>query len=99
MLDFIEGEDEPDYTPEDVKVCITSLLAFMSSIESESQTIDSVKAHIKALALTLNALNEQCDGGLIDTVQREDIGEFIQKVISAAKVEFVSDITEELNVW
>ena len=40
MLDFIEGEDEneTDYTAEDVALCITSLLEFMSSMEAEAQT-------------------------------------------------------------
>ncbi len=99
MLDFIEGEDEPDYTSEDVKLCITSLLEFMSSMESEAQTIASAKAHIKTLVLSLNSLNQQCDDCLIETAQREDICEFIQKVISAANVTFVGDVTEEWREW
>ncbi|PKI17512.1 hypothetical protein CXF71_03680 [Colwellia sp. 12G3] len=99
MLDFIEGEDEADYTSEDVTICITTLLDFMSAIESEIQTQDSAKAHIKALVLSLNTLNESCDDCLIDASQREDICEFIQKVTSAANIEFVGDVTEEWRVW
>jgi len=99
LLDFIEGEDEPDYTPEDVTACITSLLEFMSSIESEAQTNDSAKQHIKTLVLSLNTLNESCDDCLIDTNQGEDICEFIQKVVSAANVDLRSDVTEEWRMW
>ena len=99
LLDFIEGEDEPDYTPEDVTACITSLLEFMSSIESEAQTKDSVEQHIKTLVLSLNTLNESCDDCLIDTNQGEDIYQFIQKVISAANVEFAGDVTEQWRMW
>jgi hypothetical protein len=99
LLDFIEGEDEPDYSSEDVTACITSLLEFMSSIESEVQTLESAKDHIKTLVLSLNNLNESCDDCLIDTNQREDICLFIEKVITAANVEFTSDVTEEWRMW
>lgn len=99
LLDFIEGDDDPVYTAEDVTGCITSLLEFMSSIESEKQTIASAKEHIKTLVLSLNALNESCDDYLIDKSQREDICEFIQKVLSAADVVLVGDVTEEWRMW
>lgn len=99
LLDFIEGEDDPDYTSEDVTACITSLLEFMSSIESEEQTVDSANQHIKTLVLSLNNLNESCDDCLIDTNQGEDICLFIEKVITAANVEFASDVTKEWRTW
>jgi len=99
LLDFIEGEDEPDYTPEDVTACITSLLEFMSSIESEEQTVDSAKQHIKTLVLSLNTLNESCDDCLIDTNQGEDICQFIEKVVSATNIDISSDVTKEWRMW
>ncbi|OUR76793.1 hypothetical protein A9Q75_15965 [Colwellia psychrerythraea] len=101
MLDFIEGEDESeaDYTSEDVKLCITSLLEFMSIMESEAQTVASAKDHVKTLVLSLNSLNGQCGDCLIETDQREEICEFIQKVMSAANVAFSGDITEEWREW
>ncbi|PKH87936.1 hypothetical protein [Colwellia sp. Bg11-28] len=101
MLDFIEGEDEgdADYTSEDVKLCITSLLEFMSSMASEAQTLESSKEHVKTVVLSLNSLNHQCGDCLIETDQREDICEFIKKVMSAANVVFSGDITEEWREW
>ena len=101
MLDFIEGEDEneTDYTAEDVALCITSLLEFMSSMASEAQTLESSKEHVKTVVLSLNSLNHQCGDCLIETEQREDICQFIQKVISAANIEFVGDVTKEWREW
>jgi len=99
MLDFIDGEDEPDYSAEDVSTCITSLLEFMSSIESETQTVDSAKEHVRELVLSLNELNEKCNECLIETDQREEICEFIEKVLSNGNVEIEGDITEEWREW
>jgi hypothetical protein len=99
MLDFIEGEDEPDYTSDDVTACITLLLEFMSTMASEIQTIDSSKNHIRDLVLSLNELNEDCDQSLIETDQREEICEFIQKVVSTANVGLDGDVTEEWRDW
>lgn len=99
MLDFIEGEESPDYTAADVNACITLLLEFMTEMEYETQTQGSVKSHVRELVLSLNDLNAQCDGCLIETDQREEICEFICKVMTNANVEFSSDITEEWREW
>jgi hypothetical protein len=99
MLDFIEGDDEPDYTSEDVTACITLLLEFMSSIESETQTVDTATTHIRDTVISLNELNDECDQCLIETDQREEICEFIQKVVAAANVELEGDLTEEWREW
>lgn len=99
MLDFIEGEDAPDYTPEDVTACITLLLEFMTEIEFEPQTQESAKSHIKDLVLSLNDLNAKCDASLIEADQGEEICEFISKTIANANVEFSTDITKEWRDW
>jgi len=99
MLDFIEGEDAPDYTSAEVNACITLLLEFMTEIECEAQTQESVKNHVRELVLALNDLNAKCDERLIETDQREDICQFISKVITNANVEVSGDITEEWRHW
>jgi hypothetical protein len=99
MLDFIEGDDDPDYTSTDVTTCITLLLEFMTEIEYETQTKESVKNHVRDLVLALNDLNAKCDDCLIETDEREEICEFIFKVIANANVEFALDITEEWRNW
>jgi len=99
MLDFIDGEDEADYTNEDVTACIILLLDFMSLMEEETQTLNSAKNHIKDLVTSLNELNDDCAQCLIETDQREEICDFIQKVLSTANVKFEGDITEEWREW
>lgn len=98
MLDFIEVESEagqaPAYSSKDVSACITSLLAFMAAIESETQTDISAKDHVEILLSSLVDLNERCDGQLIDENQSEDIIEFIEKVLTFANITFTSDITK-----
>jgi hypothetical protein len=47
----------------------------------------------------LNELNDECDQCLIETDQREEICEFIQKVVAAANVEIEGDLTEEWREW
>lgn len=99
MLDFIEGEEQPAYNPEDVTACIKLLLEFMSSMASETQTLDSAKDQVRELVIALNELNEECHECLIETDQREEICEFIQKVMLTAQVEFDGDITEQWREW
>jgi len=99
MLDFIDGEEEPDYTSEDVTACITLLLEFMSNMESEVQTAESARNNIRDLVISLNELNDECDQCLIETDQREEICEFIQKVVSTTHVELEGDVTEEWRDW
>jgi len=99
MLDFIEGEQEPDYSSDDVTSCITLLLEFLSNIDSEEQTLESAKTHVHKLVLALNELNEDCEHCLIETMQREDICAFIEKALLAANVEFDADLTEEWREW
>lgn len=99
MLDFIEGEDEAAYTCADVTTCIETLLDFLTSIDAEKQTIETAKAHVRELILSLNELNEECQHCLIETGQREDICEFIRKALLSANIEFSSDITEQWREW
>lgn len=99
MLDFIEGEEDSDYTAEDVTQCITLLLEFMSAIDAEEQTLESVKHHVQELVLSLNTLNAQCNECLIETDQREEICEFIFKSITNANIELDGDITEQWREW
>ncbi|TMM46341.1 hypothetical protein [Colwellia ponticola] len=99
MLDFIEINNESEqaltYSSEDVRSCITSLLAFMAAIESEPQTDVSAKDHVDILLSALSDLNERCGGQLIDESQSEDIIEFIEKTLISANITFTSDIAKD----
>jgi len=99
MLDYIDGEESPEYSSEDVNQCITLLLEFMTFMGSEPQTIETATYEVQELVLSLNDLNARCFHCLIETSEREDICKFINKVITAAELEFDHDITAKWRQW
>jgi len=99
MLDYIDGEEAPEYTSDDVNQCITLLLEFMTVMDSETQTIESTLYEVQELVLSLNDLNARCVNCLIETDQRKEICKFIDKVITAANLSFDNDVTEQWRQW
>lgn len=99
MLDYIDGEEAPEYTSDDVAQCITILLEFMTFMASEPQTIETATYEIKELVFSLNDLNTKCAHSLIETDQCEEICKFINKVITAARLKFDHDITTQWRQW
>lgn len=99
MLDYIDGEEDPEYTSEDVEQCITLLLEFMTFMGSEPQTNDTATYEVQELVLSLNDLNARCFNCLIETSEREDICKFIDKVIVQAGLKFDHDITVKYRQW
>lgn len=99
LLDYIDGDEDAEYTAEDVTACITLLLEFMSNVEDKVNDQNTAEIEVRELVLSLNELNEQCDHALIETSQREDIVLFIEKVLAAANVVFDDDITESWRDW
>lgn len=93
MLDYIEGEEEPQYTADDVTACITLLLEFMSEMASSKQTTVSATEHIDSLILSLNSLNEDCLSCLISADDRQEICTFINKVLIA------NNVVIKMPVW
>lgn len=99
LLDYIDGDEDAEYSSEDVTACITLLLEFMSKVEEKVRDLDTAEIEVRELVLSLNELNEQCEHALIETSQREDIVLFIEKVIRAANIDFSHDITECWREW
>jgi hypothetical protein len=99
MLDYIDGIEEPEYSSEDVNQCITLLLEFMTFMGSEPQTSETATYEVQELVLSLNDLNARCFNSLIETSESEDICKFIDKVITAAGLEFDHDITAKWRQW
>ena len=98
MMSFIEGDDDADYSPDDVKACGALLTSFASKVQSGISYDDAMK-QVEVLVLKLNELNENCEFSLIETDQREDICEFIFQALNAANVAFEGDVTEEWREW
>ncbi len=108
MIDYMKPEEEedeyfdPGYTKIEVNKCDSILMSYLSSVfEPATQgSAEKIMALVKSSILFLNDLNEQCDGSLIETDQREDICELI--ISSAAQVGLESqdyDITEQWREW
>jgi hypothetical protein len=105
-----EDESDPNYDPEfdagytqeHIDRSNEILDAFVSKLEqvSDSNRNTEIMEAVKTAVLELNALNEECDGSMIETDQREQLCEII---ISAAKeaglVTSEYDITEEWREW
>jgi hypothetical protein len=103
-----ENEDDPDFDPDfdagyrqvHINRCAKIIEEFLASLDSVEKKNEAILKVVKKAVVKLNRLNEQCDGCLIETDQREQLCELI---ISAAKrvglVSTVYDITEEWRDW
>lgn len=100
MYEYIEDfEDDAPYTKDDVKECGLILGNFLVDLEcakhDKGKILDSVKIAIEKL----NKLNEQLNGELIETEQREDLCDFIMKAVIRAGLDTEDDVTEEWREW
>jgi hypothetical protein len=101
-----EHENEPNfdvgYTQQNVDQCGEILETFFQTIEriSEPERNLAILDAVKATVLDLNQLNSECDCGLLETGEREQLCEII--ILAARKAGLVSsqdDITEEWREW
>ena len=105
MISYREGDGggfDPGYSEDDVEVCARILDEYLSSVLVPSIRGDSsgIMSAVEVAVLALNELNERCDGGLIETEQREGICALI--IGAAAEAGLVSaayDITEAWRAW
>lgn len=106
MLAYMERDDEddfdPGYTRQDVDKCAAILQDYLSTVLRPSAHGDAeqIMAAVKAVVIALNDLNEDCDHGLIETDQREQLCELIINAAGQAGLEASGeDITEEWREW
>jgi len=105
MVSYMTDEDDPDfdagYEQEHVDRCASILDGFIASISSISPPGDSAQilTVTKNTVLALNALNDSCDGSLIETDQREMICALILTGARLAGLPGEDDITEEWREW
>jgi len=104
-----ESKKDPDYDPEfdagytqkHVDRCAKILDAYLDEVgglRGMSQDQKILKSAKKAV-LSMNALNAQCDGSLIETDQREQICELMIIAAKHAGLTFDGDFTEEWRQW
>ena len=99
MLDFIEDDDDADYSEKDIAECKLYLDEFLNQMSLSNLDADVALSEVKKLVISLNELNERCDECLIETDQREEICELIFMALTNASIPFEGDPTEEWREW
>ncbi|MGH9936866.1 MAG: DUF5713 family protein, partial [Blastocatellia bacterium] len=103
-------ENDPEYNPEfdagytqkHVDRLSEIIDDFLASLEKtpEAQKNEYIMDAVKKTILRLNELNEECDGSLIETGQREDLCKLIDLAARDAGLESSAyDITYEWRDW
>jgi len=105
MIDYMTDEDDSEFDPgyerQHVDRCGVLLDAFIDatrSIDPRSGP-EQILAKTKETVLALNALNDECEGSLIETDQREVICDLLLKAAAGAGYSGDGDITEEWREW
>ena len=112
MVSFMQGEDEDGegsgfeagYTQDDIDRCAAILDHYLLSLsrvrgKGEDRN-EAIMEAVKDTVLELNTLNDNCDGKLIETDQRETLCELLITAAQDAGLESeVDDITEEWREW
>jgi hypothetical protein len=97
-----DPEFDAGYTQEHVDRCSEIIDDFLASLEKapETQKNKYIMTAVKKTILRLNKLNEKCDGGLIETDQREDLAKLINLAAIHAGLESSDDdITYKWREW
>lgn len=98
MRNYVADMDEPYYPLEKVDECgriIDDFLAAMAHASGEP----AIMAEVKRTVLALNKLNDECGGSLIETSQREDLCDLIERAANMAGLATDDDITERWRHW
>jgi hypothetical protein len=105
-----DHENDPDYDPEfeagytqkHIDLCSAIIDEFLVSLDRSPETRKNeyIMKSVKKAVLALNDLNEECNGDLIETAEREDLCELINVAAGHAGLESnEDDITEEWRHW
>jgi hypothetical protein len=98
MRDFIADMEQPTYPLAKVDECGRILDAFLAAVNKARDSL-AIMAQVKSTVLALNALNDECDGALIETDQREQLCELILEAANTAGLATADDITEQWREW
>jgi hypothetical protein len=97
-----EEGDSLGFTIEDVDKCASVLDEYIDKLQSYNgkATNEEIMECVKEVVLSLNELNKKTDENLIETMEREELYEFIQQAAKLAGLETdETDITEEWREW
>ena len=93
-------EDDEIFTVENIKATDEILDTYMNRLKDsvDKTSEQDILEYVKEVVIGLNELNEQFDY-FIETLEREELCEFIIKAANAAGLETEEDITEEWREW
>ncbi|MDW4509574.1 hypothetical protein R7236_14320 [Priestia megaterium] len=93
-------EDDEIFTVENIKATDEILDTYMNRLKDsvDKMSEQDILEYVKEVVIGLNELNEQFDY-FIETLEREELCDFIIKAANAAGLEIKEDITEEWREW
>ncbi|MCG7313987.1 hypothetical protein ABEP17_05965 [Priestia flexa] len=91
-------EEDELFTVENIKATDEILDTYLNSLKESKEIEQDILRYVKQVVLSLNDLNEQFDY-FIETLEREELCEFIMEAANRAGLEFEEDITEEWREW
>jgi len=93
-------EDDEIFTVENIKATDEILDTYINRLEGsvDKMSEQDILEYVQEIVIGLNELNEQFDY-FIETLEREELCEFIIKTANAAGLETEEDITEEWREW
>lgn len=95
-----EAEFDAGYEQADVDRCDEILSNFIASMQAHRQAAPEVLlADVKTTVEALNRLNDDCNGGILETDQRESICNLINNGLRFAGMEPEGDVTEPWRDW
>lgn len=99
--DSTDKDFDPGYTKDEIDRCEKIIDAFLISLDGEdvARNSESILKIVKNVVLELNDLNDECDGSLIETGQREQLCDIIIRAANEAGLATDDDITEEWREW
>ncbi|UTT43226.1 hypothetical protein [Exiguobacterium aurantiacum] len=91
-----EGDDI--YTVEIIFAVDAALRRYVTALTHAGETEVSILAAVRDVVLRLNELDEEHDH-FIETIEREELYDFIQAGVALAGYETTEDVTEEWREW
>ena len=104
MIGYLEDEDGDDdedgeapYTRADIDECMRIVDTYLVEVRRTPPT--GLIPLVRDAVLRLNALNDRCEGALIETDQREDLCQILLVAARSAGMKEQGDVTEPWREW
>jgi hypothetical protein len=103
MIGYLEDEDDDDddgdapYTRADIDECMRIVDTYLVEVRRTAPT--GLLPLVRDAVLRLNALNDRCEGALIETDQREDLCQILLVAARSAGMKEQGDVTEPWREW